>query len=355
MSAIQTTARLADLFSSRNIAAYYDTMQQDVRPYPGEAIFPAARTSDLTLSFIKGKADSPVLLRPSAFDAHAPIRPRANFQKVSNEMPFFRESTKIGEKERREVIMAISAGDQYVNSVINRLYDDQYQLVLGADAAAEFMRMTLLSTGAIEVLLDQVPMQYSYGFDPSKQEMTLTGTAMWTNPATATPLADLTKAMKDARLTGARAIMTQSTYQNMLAADSVRNAMFPQNPPSWVSPAQISQFVSNALNISFVVLDDLVNSYSLRVGGEAQTMFPDGVVSLIPAAGSMGNTWYSDTPESIDLMADSSLDATIVGNGVAVLTIVEPHPVNINTIVSQIVLPSCEQIARLYIMNVYTV
>ena len=46
-------------------------------------------------------------------------------------------------------------------------------------------------------------------------------------------------------------------------------------------------------------------------------------------------------------------DVAIVDSGVAVTQIVEPHPVNINTIVSEIILPSYEQMDQVAVLKVY--
>ena len=43
----------------------------------------------------------------------------------------------------------------------------------------------------------------------------------------------------------------------------------------------------------------------------------------------------------------------IVDTGVAVTQIVEPHPVNVNTLVSEIILPSYEQMDKVAVLKVY--
>lgn len=353
---IDVTKRLEELFGANVVAEYYDTRAQDVRPYLGEALFPAARLLGLSLSYVKGRADAPVLLRPSAFDAKAPIRPRKSFEKITNEMPFFRESMKIGEKERQDLLQALRAGESYVTPILDQIYDDQYQLLLGANAVAEVLRMELLSTGFIQFVLNEIEYPYDYGFDVPTQSVTLTGTSMWTNPATATPIKDIEAAMDARRLSSARLIMTRATYRNMLAADEVKNAMFPQTPPTYVSSASKEEFLRTSLNVSFMIIGAGENTYKLRVTDtDTHTMFPDGVVSMIPGSGTMGTTYYGTTPEEADLLGNSAVNVAIVGSGVAVMTQVEPHPVNLNTFASQIVLPSCPRIDQLYIMNVYTV
>lgn len=73
---------------------------------------------------------------------------------------------------------------------------------------------------------------------------------------------------------------------------------------------------------------------------------------MIPE-GNLGNTWYGTTPEEADLMSGgTAAEVQIVDTGVAITTIKEPHPVNVETIVSEIVLPSFETIDNIYIAKV---
>jgi len=81
---------LAEAFSARNIAAYYDGRAREVRPYIGEMLFPPRRIVGLDIKYVKGKSGAPVVLRPAAFDTSAPIRTRIPFERVAHEMPFWR-------------------------------------------------------------------------------------------------------------------------------------------------------------------------------------------------------------------------------------------------------------------------
>ena len=81
--------------------------------------------------------------------------------------------------------------------------------------------------------------------------------------------------------------------------------------------------------------------------------YPDGYVTLLPAH-PLGNTWYGTTPEEFDLMSGNvAASVSIVNTGVAVTTIKEAHPVNVQTIVSEIVLPSFEKMDDIYVIKVF--
>jgi hypothetical protein len=53
------------------------------------------------------------------------------------------------------------------------------------------------------------------------------------------------------------------------------------------------------------------------------------------------------------MSGNAGASVSIVNTGVAVTTIKEPHPVNVQTIVSEIVLPSFERMSDIYVMKVF--
>ena len=73
--------------------------------------------------------------------------------------------------------------------------------------------------------------------------------------------------------------------------------------------------------------------------------------TLLPA-GALGNTWFGTTPEEADLMGGANANVQIVNTGVAVTTYNTVDPVNVNTKVSQISLPSFEAADKVFIATV---
>ena len=90
-----------DLILSTEIVAYWELLQQDREPYLGEELFPDRKQLGLSLSWLKGSNGLPVVLKPSSFDAVAIPRKRIGFEKLSAEMPFFKESKYIDEEMRQ--------------------------------------------------------------------------------------------------------------------------------------------------------------------------------------------------------------------------------------------------------------
>lgn len=342
-----------DLVNAKNIATYYEENASNRIPYLGETLFPARKQLGLDLSWIKGFNGLPVQLKPSEFDAKATLRDRIGITKIDTEMPFFREGMRIGEKERQEILKVMSAANsQYLMPVLQRIYDDVTNLIKGASVAPERMIMQLLSTGKISIVANRVAYEYDYQLPASHTE-TLTGAAQWSDPDS-NPVEDIKTwqdtVEDDTGVRPTRAICTRKTWNHLLRNKTIRLDMNPVGGQNVIlTDSMLQQYLAAKLGITVAVYN---KKFALEVGGAAQLFYPDDYFTLIPD-GNLGNTYYGTTPEEADLMSGkTNADVSIVDTGVAVTSIVEPHPVNIETIVSQIVLPSFETIDNIFIAKV---
>ena len=113
----------------------------------------------------------------------------------------------------------------------------------------------------------------------------------------------------------------------------------------------LQQYLSAKLGLSVAVYN---KKYQVTLGGASYLFFPDDIFTLIPE-GNLGNTYFGTTPEESDLLSGGTdAQVQIVNTGVAVTTIKEPHPVNVQTIVSAIMLPSFEAIDSIFIATVHS-
>ena len=140
-----------DLVKAPELTAYWEERTQDMPPYLGEELFPADKKLGLKLDWIKGAKGLPVVLKPSAFDAAAVPRARLGLDKLSAEMPFFKESTYIDEELRQSLNMVLETGNQnYIDAVMRRVFDDETRLLEGARAHLFTTRTsTLQQTGLL--------------------------------------------------------------------------------------------------------------------------------------------------------------------------------------------------------------
>lgn len=341
-----------DYVKSNEISAFYQESVQGQLPYLGATLFPARKQEGLELSWIKAAGGLPVALAPSAFDAKAPVRDRIGFKDIVTEMPFFRESMRIGEKDRQNIMTYLAANrSQAVRTLMARIYDDAATLVKGADVQPERMRMQLLSTGKIDIKANRVDYTYDYKL-PAENTIELLTTDRWSTE-TSKPIQDLIEGMQAIEdSTGTKptnAIMSTKTFGYLSQHASIRADLNPVGAANIIlTDADVKAYLLNKLGLRVAVY----NKKFVDEQGVKKNFFPDDIVSLFPD-GELGNTYYGTTPEEADLQNGATdAEVTIVNTGVAVTTIKEPHPVNVKTVVSEIVLPSFERIDEVFIMKV---
>lgn len=346
-----------DLVSAKALTTYWQETVSNRVPYLGEGLFPAKKKMGLDLAWIKGYKGLPVALKPSHFDTKATVRDRIGVKKVETEMPFFREAMTIKERDRQELLRFRENDNQNLySSIISEIFDDRAQLIEGALIQAERMRMQLLVTGGISIVANNVDYTYNYDVDgewTKNNYKELSGTSMWSDTENSTPLEDIREVQKKiVDLTGvkpARAIMTQKTWDYLLQNKSIRIMLNPlAGGLNMVRDAELKTLLSSELGLSVAIYDKKFKTET----GATQNFYPDGYVTLLPS-NTIGNTYYGTTPEEADLQSmNFNGDVSIVETGVAVTTINIPHPVNKETIVSEIVLPSFERMNEVATMKV---
>ena len=351
---------LREIFTPAAIAANWTEVASNQIPYLGATLFPARKKAGLDLAWIKGSRGLPVSLMPSAFDAKATFRDRIGFDKLETEMAFFREGFKIKERDRQEMLRVQDSSDPYAVEVVARIFDDARELIDGANVVPERMIMQLLfpEGGDCGITITANGVDYTYDYDPgdvwkSNNYTALTTTALWTAPTTADPFAAF-KTVKDAvrSRTGDEltiAIMNTYTFNLMAATDAVKNRYLSTSGISlgYLTDNEVKAVVEGTSGLRIAIYDKQFKDED----GTAQSFVPNGYVCLIPD-GNLGNTWYGTTPEEADLQGASNAEVSIVNTGVAITREIQTHPVNINTIASEIVLPSYERMDSVGVLKV---
>jgi hypothetical protein len=341
-----------DLVNAENIATYYQANPSNAIPYLGATLFPAKKQLGLDLSWIKGSKGLPVALMPAEFDTKATVRDRIGFDKIQTEMPFFRESMRIGEKDRQELNKLLGSNlDSMIMPLINNIYDDVTTLVNGAMVQPERMIMQLLSTGKISITANRLAFDYDYKMQGAHKETLLAG-AVWSS-VDSNPIDDIKKwqdtVEDDTGVRPTYAICTRKTWNYLLANKRIRLDMNPAGGQNIIlTDSMLQQYLQTKLGVSVAVY----NKKFMTENKVSTLYFPDDYFTLIPD-GNLGSTYFGTTPEESDLMAGSTAaQVSIVNTGVAITSVKEPHPVNVETIVSMITLPSFETIDNIFIAKV---
>lgn len=334
--------KIFDLLTPANITAYWDNYNNTTQElYLGDKLFPVKKIAGIELNKIGGRAGLPVALKESAFDTQAPYRDRLSIEVQKSKMPFFRERMKIDE-ETRQQILAIS-NDAVLSTYVERIFDDANNLIRGARVSRERMAMDLISTGKVALKGNGVNLTYDYNLNKKQKVKAATS---WHNTASSTPLEDMlewvTQFNKDFHVKLGYAVMTTTTFNHIKASQSVAKALYPTATSLsglLIYPQQVKELIRAYVGVEILIND---NVYAAEVGGIGVPFFPDDVVSFLPVGGVLGNMVMGTTPEEVDLLSNSKFasNTRIVDTAVAVYTRTIDHPVNVETIVSQIALPS---------------
>ena len=334
-----------DFVNATEMVSYWETLTKDRPPYLGETLFPSQKKLGLDLKWIKGSAGLPVVLKPSAFDTGAIPRPRIGFDRLSAEMPFFKESLYVDEELRQQLNMVLETGNTaYIDAVLNRIFNDNTVLLEGAAARREQMRMMALTTGAISITANGQNFDFDYGM-PSTHKVTVT--TAWSNADAdigADILAGLDLIENDTGVRPTRALCDRKTWNHMLKNTNFKKAI---SDKVLMTDSVLKSMLLDVYGIEVVV-------YSKRYNNDAKTatpFVPADTFVLFPS-GALGNTWFGTTPEESDLLGGSAANVAITDVGVAVTSIQKADPVNVETKVTMISLPSFPVADQVYILDV---
>lgn len=338
-----------DLVTSPEITAYWETMIKDRPPLLGEELFPADKKLGLELKWLKGSNGLPIVLKPSAPDVAAVPRPRMSFDRLSAEMPNFKESKYVDESMRQQLNMVMESGNQaYIDSILNNIFNDQMQLLEGAAVRREMMRMSALTTGGIAISANGQAMTYDYGM-PDNHKATVTKS--WSDP-TANLLDDIRRGIEtiedDTGIRPTRAIVNAKTWQYFVNNEIIRKSIYVLSQgQSTVADAVLRAYIREQLELEIAVY----SKKYINDRGIATKYVPDDSFTLFPT-GALGTTWFGTTAEESDLMAKQSTNVSITDVGVAVTAMTKDDPVTVETKVTMLSLPSFETADQVYQLDV---
>lgn len=347
------------LVTPKVIAANWTEAASNKIPYLGETLFPSKQKAGLDLKWIKGYKGLPTSLMPSAFDAKTTFRGREGIKFTETEMPFFREGFRLGEKDRQDILRIQEKGDPYMDDALRRVFDDAANLLDGALVVAEREIMQLLfpEGGDVGITIEANGVSYTYNYDPNgdwkRDNYLVVGSDYtWDKPNAADPLGDIQQAQDKIKAQGGEGVMiamNNVTFKLFRSIKQIKD-MFTINgvAAGYLTDAMIVDVLKDALNLTGIIVYD--KQYKDE-SGVTHKFVPDNYVAVLPN-GALGNTWRGTTPEEADLMGSGQAEVAVVNNGIAITQIVDPHPVNINTFASEIVLPSYERMNEVALIKV---
>ena len=230
---------LAKAFTARSLGVMWDNYKASLAlpPYLGRQKFGTTKQDSLEIRYIVGENSQPVALKASNFDAQAPLRDVGGFQDIQNEMPFYRESYMVTEKEEQQYANYASAeNSSLANQVLRQISKKPMNLIQGAMVVPERQIWELLAPadGVPKVTVNIEGKKYVVDYTTDNgtvhkkdHYIEISGTSdKWDAPETATPLDDLIKTRRDfAKKTGyslTRFSMNTETFEMLLNAEDTK-------------------------------------------------------------------------------------------------------------------------------------
>lgn len=356
---------LAEAFTARSLGVMWNNYEKTLgsAPYLGRQKFGTRKQDSLDLRFIKGKNGLPVSLKASNFDAQAELRDVGGFSDIQNEMPFYRESYMVTEREEQEYDNYRSAeNSSLANNVLREISKKPMMLIEGARVVPERQIWQLLAPAdgipKIDVVIGAKKYTVDYTSDNGAEHKTnhyktFSGTSAWDKSSTATPLDDLIQTRRDfAKQTGyslTRFTMNTETWELVLKAEDTKKQVLgitAYNGGIRLQQGQVTEYL-RGYGIEIEVYDKLYVDES----GQTQYFVPTGVVSAQSAGVYLGDYVFGKTPEERSgSLTDGNL--SIVETGIAVYTYATNHPINTHCVVSMIGLPTFEGMDSVLVMKV---
>ena len=337
-----------DLVTSANMVAYW--LEKNLNTYTvGEQLFPTQREIGTRIDWVKGANNQPVALRLSAYDAKSIRRDREGIVVSEAKMPFFKESMVIDEEMRSQLNTLLQTSNEaLIRVIVARIFDDQIKLIKAAYESLERMRMQVLTTGTVTLASNGQSYTYDYGVPASNK---ITASPAW-SAANAKPIKDINDAKKLAKAKGftlTRAMCNSNVLDDLCNNTSIKDRLYVLAGGNVeITGEEVRKFIERETGITIFVNDD---GYIDEATGAFTTYFADDVFVMFPD-GELGKTHIGITPEESDLMNGATKAQVTVENGIAVTTFALEDPVNVETKVSMVALPSLEMAEALYILDV---
>ena len=359
---------LGEAFTARALGVAWNSYQQSlgIAPCLGRSYFGTQKKQGLNLKFIKGRKGLPIALKGSNFDAKAPLRDPIGFKEIQNKMPFFRESYMVSEEDEQDYMTYLDSDNSgLANQVLREIMKNPMDLVLGADVVPERMIWQLMAPAdgvpKIDISVDGGGAYVIDYTDDSAAEykaknyIALSGQSLWSAPATATPIQDLVDAQTQHRENHgeelAEFVMNQKTWKQFVNAEDTKKQVLGITAYTGgisIKDKDVKSFLLDNYGITIRVYNKLY----IGSDGQSHTFIPDGVISALAGnVNILGDVWYGTTPEERSgSLANGTL--SVVNTGVSIYTYTTEHPVNTHCVVSEIVLPSYENMDSVLIMKV---
>lgn len=351
-----------DLLNAEVIGAYVENVSAQralAEPFYGESLFPSRRTNKRDISYYKTQGKREIAIKPSAFDANAPLMPRGTVSKITESLPFFRMGDLFSEIDIEELNALLRQGgnESLIQSLQINIMGKPEKLYRSALIQLENMRWQLLTQAKIVInanAQDGQPVSYEYNFDADgswagSNVTTLQGNKTWVdaNLNTAFPLDDIASV-------AAKSDDVGGIYMNKNTFNALAKIVRPQMVTKLLQGVTVtSADIKNQVAVAGEEAPlTIYNKWFTNEMGKKKTYIPDGYVVFTPT-GVVGETVLGPTPEELVGQTNAFDSNVVLGNGVSLAQWVSPHPVKYNLAVSMLGMPICPRQDEVFVLKAY--
>jgi hypothetical protein len=311
----------------------------------GDFLFPGERTDALEFSYLRGAGRGAVMAHVAAQAGEAPIAGRPGVSRISGQIPAIKQKRTQGP----ETLIRLQSLDGTVRGrIVGTIYDDVTAGRLGVYARLEKLRMDALFTGIASSENEEgIVFSVNYGV-PSGHQETLSGTDLWSDPASK-PIENLREwqnlMIADTGQRMETVYAPAQVLQALAANPSVRKALFGTNSERMATMADVNALLSQQDLPQFAPSYDLIVQREKNDGSrEAVRLVPSDRIVLTPGRGfgALGRTFQAPTAEEATQQVASgtiAIDPNRVATHVYVAT---QDPKNLVTLATASSFPSFE-------------
>lgn len=284
----------------------------------------------ISLTFITVLGESRIEAAASIVDRDglSPLRSRAALKKLNGEIPAMKEKFSMSESDYRTYLtmqaMNLNA-DAKKNQLLDLLFRDVKNAGNAPHKRLDYMVLEGISTGQITVTVDNnpdgavFPIPIPIGIPVENK---VNATIAWTNPATATPIADLMKIMDLATGKGQSLgviLMTRNRWSLLSKTAEVQSYLNAYNNVgkgnALVTLDAVNQFLGSML-LPGIELVDNFNSIGIEKDGKIVVMKPfvDTNVAVLPPGkiGVIHNATALESIQPVQAVSYATFNRTLI-------------------------------------------
>ena len=308
-----------ELFNQKTVLDYLQ--ERTYQTYEaGEALFPEEKFDTLEFEYLVGANDLPVVAKVHAFDTEAEIGSIEAAQQAL-EAAYIKKKYQIKEKDL--IALKFPRTEQEQQYLTQRVFNLIDKAVSDVRAAAELMRMQVLTNGELELQLHVPGEPTTLTLDyhvPANHKEVLSGTSLWTLD-TADVLGDLERWSDALAITPTRALTSKKVAGAMLRNSKIIGYLYGTGSGRVANLADLNAFLIQQGLPAIGVYDSTQNTkYRVQNADGSYTTssyFPDNKFVMF-GDGPLGQTLYGPTPEESRMVLGGA-DVSTVGKVIAMV------------------------------------